>query len=261
MTATAQRVPSRGVRAVLKKRFGLPAIAAPLLLAQGLYVRRVTPKLPEPPGARAGTKVLADLAQAPQRLRLLIAGDSSAAGVGADHQDEALAGRLVDALAAAGVARRLDWQLIAKSGADVRALLEMLDANEPEPFDVAVLAVGVNDVTGRRKPQDWLLGLDRLVACLRATAPDALLVFSGLPPMHLFPALPRPLRGYLGERARSFDAALRRWTAGRRQTLYVPIPDPGDPELVASDGFHPGPGAYRVWARDLAEAIARHPPG
>jgi hypothetical protein len=31
---------------------------------------------------------------------------------------------------------------------------------------------------------------------------------SGLPPMHRFPALPQPLRWYIGSRARDFDRAL-----------------------------------------------------
>src|SRR5689334_20066239 len=64
----------------------------PLLALQGRRVRRVTPRLPEPPGPRAG------LAGDGPPLRLLILGDSSAAGVGAPSQDEALSGRLVSEL-------------------------------------------------------------------------------------------------------------------------------------------------------------------
>ncbi|MCC6374061.1 MAG: SGNH/GDSL hydrolase family protein, partial [Moraxellaceae bacterium] len=66
---------------------------APLLLTQGMYVRRVTPKLPEPQGARVGVTGTG------KPLRLLIVGDSAAAGVGAAHQNDALLGQLVAALA------------------------------------------------------------------------------------------------------------------------------------------------------------------
>jgi hypothetical protein len=58
----------------------------PLLLAQGLYVRRKTPLLPEPPGARSG------FAGTGRLLRVLILGDSAAAGVGAASQLSALSG-------------------------------------------------------------------------------------------------------------------------------------------------------------------------
>ena len=228
-----------------------------LLLAQGLYVRCITPRLPEPPGARAGERALTPSVDGGDSLRVLITGDSAAAGVGADHQDEALSGQLVDALSQLGIARALRWQLIARTGVDARALHMLLEANAPSPFDVAVISIGVNDVTGRRVVGAWLGDLDRVVARLHDAAPGALLVFSGLPPMHRFPALPQPLRAYLGDRARGFDRALRAWTETKPGTRYVAIPDSEDVRLVASDGFHPGPGAYRLWAGELAGAIAR----
>lgn len=233
------------------------ALAAPLLLVQGKYVRRVTPKLPEAAGAREGERRLRDAGGESASLRVLITGDSSAAGVGTRHQDEALPGQLADALAARSVAARLGWQVIARSGIDTRELEAMLEENPPAPFDVAVISIGVNDVTARRRIGDWLDDLERVRAQLRTIQRHGALIFSGMPPMHRFPALPQPLRAYLGERAREFDAALRAWVATRPDTLYAGIPDSDDLSLVASDGFHPGPGAYRVWAEQIAIEIDR----
>jgi len=79
-------------------------VLGPLLLAQGLYVRRFTPRLPEPQGPRAGS-----CGQGPS-LRLLVVGDSAAAGVGVSHQDDALAGQLATCLARDF---SLSWQLLA----------------------------------------------------------------------------------------------------------------------------------------------------
>ncbi|MEM8598518.1 MAG: SGNH/GDSL hydrolase family protein, partial [Bacteroidota bacterium] len=59
-------------------------LLGPVLLAQGKRVRRVALKLPEPPGDREST-----VGNGPP-LRLLVVGDSSAAGVGAETQDDAL---------------------------------------------------------------------------------------------------------------------------------------------------------------------------
>ncbi len=50
----------------------------PLLVAQATRLRRTALELPEPRGARAGT-----IGRGTPVLRLLVAGDSSAAGVGA----------------------------------------------------------------------------------------------------------------------------------------------------------------------------------
>lgn len=227
-------------------------VAAPLLVAQGAWVRRVTPKLPEADGPRQGRR-----GDGPP-LRLLIAGDSSAAGVGADHQDRALAGRLADALARRG--RTVHWRLVARTGVDARELATLLDERPPGEFDVAVLVVGVNDVTGRRSAASWRGDLDALRVRLGAGSPGAPVVASGLPPMHRFPALPQPLRAYLGARARAFDAALARWAADTPRTVHRPLPDLTDPAMVASDGFHPGPGAYAAWGEALApliDALAR----
>ena len=249
-------------------------LAAPLLLAQGLWVRRVTPKLPEAEGPREGLRLpagavdavdAADAADAADaggaaphvasELRLLIVGESSAAGVGAAHQDEALAGRL-SATLANELSLGVRWRLVARTGVTARELVALIDEAAPTRFDIALIVVGVNDVTGLRSLRAWLADIDALAARLRRIAPDARLVASGLPPVHRFPALPQPLRGFLGARAIEFDAALGAWARGQTDALHVPIPDIDDPSLAASDGFHPGPGAYAVWAGALARAIA-----
>jgi lysophospholipase L1-like esterase len=249
-------------------------LMGPLLLAQGLWVRRVTPKLPEAPGAREGVRApavatvatvataataatgSAEAVRSGAALRLLIVGDSSAAGVGAAHQDEALAGRLSAALVAA-LATTVHWRLVARTGVTARELAKLIDEAAPARFDIALIVVGVNDVTGLRSKAAWLRDVDALAARLRNIAPGARLVASGLPPMHLFPALPQPLRGFLGARAIAFDDALGHWAARQPDALHVPIPEMADPSLAASDGFHPGPGAYALWAAELALAIAR----
>lgn len=249
------------------KQAAIGTLAAPLLLAQAVWVRRVTPKLPEAEGPRQGTmrrgadraRSVAAAAPGGESLRLLIAGDSSAAGVGATRQDEALAGRLSEALALAGWSE-VRWRLVARTGVNARELRALVDEANPEPFDLALVVVGVNDVTGLRSTRAWLSDLDALSARLRRISPAGRLVASGLPPMHRFPALPQPLRAFLGERARAFDAALAHWSAARADALHVPLPDIDDPSLAASDGFHPGPAAYEIWARTLADAIRRRWP-
>ena len=69
------------------------AILSPLLI-QALLLRKHALRLPEATGARQGSSGEG----AP--LRVLIIGDSSAAGVGVSTQHDALAGQLAIALAA-----------------------------------------------------------------------------------------------------------------------------------------------------------------
>ena len=91
---------------------------APVLLAQGRRLRRTVPSLPEPAGARSGASGSGPL------LRLLVAGDSAAAGVGAQTQDDALTGRIVAGLAPSFHVR---WKLLAFTGAMTVDMLDHLE--------------------------------------------------------------------------------------------------------------------------------------
>lgn len=243
---------------------------APLLVAQGRRVRRTTLRLPEAAGPRDGITQAGPPGPVP--LRLLIAGDSSAAGVGVSTQADALAGLLPQHLAQA-TGRPVHWQLAACTGADVAGLIDLLGQVPVGRVDAAVIAIGVNEVTARTSPARWRHRLDALDAVLQARFDRPATLICALPPMHRFPALPQPLRWYLGRHARLLDAALSDWAGGRaprvrRVATDLPAHGPtgrGGPDaLVASDGFHPGPRAYRLWAETLSRALLAalpRPPG
>ena len=59
----------------------LKLILAPVLIYQGKQVSKDTPRLPEAPGLRKGIH-----GNGEKQIRLLILGDSAAAGVGVDEQ-------------------------------------------------------------------------------------------------------------------------------------------------------------------------------
>lgn len=224
----------------------------PVLLAQALRTRARVPRLPEPAGPRSGLRGQG----AP--LRLLIAGDSAAAGVGAAHQDEALSGQLVQGLARSF---NVDWRLEAKTGATTSETIAWLQRLEAGPFDVVVTSLGVNDVTRLVSLPKWLSQQRQLRELLQNRFGSSLIVASGLPPMHGFPALPRPLRGYLGDRATRFDQALANELAHAPGCAFLSVRFTEDPTQMASDGFHPGPVVYAEWARRAAALIIKRMPG
>lgn len=218
----------------------------PLLLLQGRHVRRVTPRLPEPDGPRRGE------AGQGAPLRLLVTGDSAAAGVGSAHQDEALAGRLVAALAPHF---RVSWVLEAQTGRTTADALAHLQSLPEASFDVVVTSLGVNDVTGGVGVAPWLQRQRELVALLQVRFGARHVLLSALPPMHEFPALPQPLRWYLGAQARRFNAGLGAWAPAQPGCRFVRPEFVAVAGAMASDGFHPGPAAYAQWAQHLAEEI------
>jgi lysophospholipase L1-like esterase len=222
----------------------------PLLLAQGLHVRRTVPDLPEPEGPRSG------IAGSGRALRLLIVGDSAAAGVGAPSQDQALAGRLAVALAPTF---HLHWTLLAFTGATTADMLDRLRHADAERYDVVLTSLGVNDVTGGRSLATWRRQQEALVDLLAVRFGARRILLSGLPPMHRFPALPQPLRWYIGSRARDFDRVLAEVAAGRPGCEFLALGhEMMDTSAMAGDGFHPGPPIYALWAREAAQRITNH---
>jgi lysophospholipase L1-like esterase len=220
----------------------------PVLLAQGARVRRITPRLPEPPGPRSGK------AGSGAPLRLLIAGDSAAAGVGAAHQEQGLSGAVVNALRHRF---EVSWKVNARTGLRTLGVLTRLEATEPEPFDVALLSVGVNDITGFTGTAAWLDQLAQLATLLKKRFDAQHILFTHLPPMHLFPALPQPLRWYLGARAQQLNILLTAFTEADEACELVCPDMPTERDCMATDGFHPGPAAYLAWGRAAADIIAR----
>ncbi len=169
-------------------------------------------------------------------------------------QQDALSGHLVAGLSSAF---ELSWKLVARTGHTVKDVLDELLAVAPEPFDVAFICVGVNDVTGRTRPDRWIARQGALIELLASRFGVAHVIFSGLPPMHVFPALPQPLRWYLGTKAALLEDSLRGLVERDARCELLRVDFPMEPGYMASDGFHPGAAAYRLWGSVAAAAIRR----
>ncbi|AKJ31225.1 SGNH/GDSL hydrolase family protein [Caldimonas brevitalea] len=239
---------------------------SPLLVAQGLRIRKRALVLPEADGAREGLErpqgsAAADTSSTTAApLRLLVVGDSSAAGVGAATQDQALACPL-----ARDLAQRLDrpvsWRLLAETGLTTQHALALLRATAPGACDVVLVVLGVNDVLTQVPPPRAVRERDALWTGLQQHCQAPLVLWSATPPLEHFPLLPWPLRSVLGHDARRLNQAQATW-ARTRQVLHVELPpELADGQLAASemaeDGFHPGPTLYARWAAHVGQLIAQ----
>lgn len=244
-------------------------LLAPVIAWQGRRVRRNTLRLPEPAGKRDSVPE-----SGPNDYRVLIVGDSAAAGVGVAHQSQALLGQLVERLnrntGQPDHKPPVAYRLMANTGdalADV--LARQLSSAAPvhpsnslgdqaspaaERFDLVLVSVGVNDVTGFTSLAQWQRGLLALNQTLQQGHSPSLVLFTQVPPMHHFPALPHPLRGLLGWRARQLNRVLAD-TLGPSQLLTVNIPF--DDAYMAEDGFHPGELGYGIWAEAVVQRLNR----
>lgn len=229
------------------ERYVLLTLLGPVLWLQGRHVRRVVPRLPEPEGSRSGV-----VGQGPL-IRILVAGDSAAAGVGVASQDEALCGQLARRL---GEHRTVQYSLMAVNGLDSPGLAKMLSEAPSTPFDIVVLSIGVNDVTALLPPSRWLDWQNRLADIVQTRFEPTLLIHIAVPPMHAFTALPQPLRWFTGRWAREMNRLLEsHLSSGHAIRAMHWHPPASASEGLAADGFHPGAHGYAQWAESLSRHI------
>jgi len=221
-------------------------LLAPLLIPQGLYTRKVTPKLPEAEGERKGKH------GAGTALKLLILGDSAAAGVGVKQQTEALSGQLVSRLSKN---YHIDWRLEAQTGVTTAEVIQKLERISAFKTDVVLISLGVNDVTSSVSLKNWLVFQDKLRNLLVTKFRAKHILLSSIPPMSRFPSLPQPLRWYLGRRSSAFNEALFKQSQPHDELEFVDVSFPIEKAFFADDGFHPNHLAYQLWSDIAAERI------
>jgi lysophospholipase L1-like esterase len=226
-------------------------------------IRRATgriPRLPEAAGEDGG-----QLPGAAPVLRIVMIGDSAAAGVGAATHAEALCGQLAAGLAAL-TGREVSWRVAARRGATARSIRATMLERLTEPTrrwtpDLVLVVAGANDALRLRRPAAFRRDVTALVAAVQhrlgRNAPVPVLLV-GLPPVHRFPSLPPWARWPMGGYARLLDRQLRRVAHGEPAVHHLPVgalPIATEAGL-APDRFHPSPAGYRAWGLALAASVA-----
>jgi len=218
---------------------------APVLVAQGRRLRRDTPRLPDAAQPWHGTL------PGPDPLRLLVIGDSTAAGVGASTQDLALPGSLARELSAR-TGRGVTWSATGRNGATSHDLVtDYLDDATASTYDLVFLSVGANDALGIRSRAAFGRDIRTLLTRRREVSP--LVLVSSLPAFHRFELLPNPLRWNLYLHSQSLEYAARAIVAGM-PGVHISAPPPEyTAGFFATDLFHPSESGYRDWARFAVE--------
>ena len=222
----------------------------PVLLGQAVFVRSKYVALPEPEGARSG------IAGSGPPLRLLIVGDSSAAGVGVASQKDALLGQLIGLLERDAT---IHFDLVAQIGARTADVLGWLDDLPTARYDIVVTALGVNDVTKGVSLRRWVRQQAELLDRITTQFQPSKVIISGLPPIGQFPLLPQPLRWVLGRQADRFDRQLHGLAARGNNCVAMKFNMGLDQSNMSKDGYHPGPLVYAKWAEEVAKIILADP--
>jgi lysophospholipase L1-like esterase len=221
----------------------------PVVVVQGLQVRRSTVVLDPAAGPTSGT-----VEGSGRALRLAVVGESTAAGCGVDSHEDGFVGALAR-IVARRTGRAVEWQVVGQYGATARRVRYKLVPQVGTDLDLAVVLAGVNDVLTRRSSGDWSEDVTGIVADLAERSEHV--AVAGLPSFAEFPALPTTLGRYLAERATMLDQVADQVCREHPRATWVPAAGvlPMQPTYFARDGFHPSGECYRVWAEAVADAV------
>ncbi|HET9851876.1 MAG TPA: GDSL-type esterase/lipase family protein [Candidatus Limnocylindrales bacterium] len=210
-----------------------------------------------------------------RRLRLVVLGDSTTAGVGVERPEESLPYLLARHLADAE-ARRVHVVSYGWAGARIVDLprsqlpraLEPLRSRDVEPFlpgaDAIAIVIGANDATHKTPPGRFRADLRTTLETVRGAAPRARVVLAGIPGFRGALRGIEPLIFLADQYARllrpiSRDEARRAGAAYADLAAEVPDRIRGRSDVLSKDQFHPSAAGYAAWADVIAAALLAGP--
>ena len=261
---------SRWLKTLARVLGGLLGGFVGLVAIQMVRVRRLE-FLPGHPGFYVNRVVGQDVTDG-RPLRMLVFGDSTAAGVGVDRAEEALPTRLAD-LVAADRARRVHVTSYGWNGARVADLLHDQLPRALRPLregeiqsvlptaDIVAIVIGANDATRRTPLRRFRRDLRSLLAEMRDGAPQAEVVLAGVPVFRGALRQVEPLMVLTDQYGRLLRRAQREEarTAG---VAFADLARDATPrmrlrrDVLSTDNFHPSAAGYQIWAEVIAAALA-----
>jgi lysophospholipase L1-like esterase len=190
-------------------------------------------------------------------LRLLMLGDSSAAGLGVDETEETVGGRLSELIASTG--RRVQLDSVAVTGSRAADLGPQVSrALVRGAPDIAVILIGANDATHFTPLDEVERNITAAVRRLRAAG--SAVVVGTCPDLGAVRNFAQPLRELVGWAGRRVAAASERAAvAGGGVTVDLAARTGpvfrADPGTLSGDQYHPSADGYQLWALALYPAV------
>lgn len=187
---------------------------------------------------------------------ILVAGDSTAVGIGAKKPEESTAGRLGTFYPHA------DIRNISKSGDRVVDTLAKLREAQvgSEKYNLLLIQVGANDIT-HQTPLDTLeKDLRDLIDVASEKSKQVVILHSA--DVGTAPIFPEPIAWFISRQSRIVHDLFVRVTAEKNVT-YVDLLQAGTDDIFlqdieryyAADHFHPSGEGYRVWFEEIQKVL------
>lgn len=220
-----------------------------LILPQAIYVKRTTLRLPEASGDR-------QYSSGNSKLNIMHVGESTVAGVGVEDIQQGITVHLAKQIGE-HLNQDIGWSIHGVNGIRISELndnISQLSDGHIQNHHLFFVSLGVNDTTKFTSLNKWKHHLEALVNTIQHSE-DTPIIFTQVPPMAQFPALPAPLKHLLGLRAHLLDLELQRFCEVTSNVYYVGSEIEVAKEMMAEDGYHPSALGYEKWAAKLLPTI------
>jgi len=218
----------------------------PLLWCQGMRLKREVPRLPTP-----GDRPYGNCKGKVKEFNIVGLGESPMAGVGIAKHALTLTG-----LTAVKLNKILDcsvnWKILAKSGLSLNNLNKLIREQSDKNADLILVSMGGNDVFQLTPPWVWKKNINTCVKLLFQNENKPLILFSPVPPVGRFPAIPNPLRVVFGLWEILLQASLAQAINSMDNAYMLDERFPDGKEYFLEDGIHPSSLAYDPWSEKLA---------
>jgi len=218
----------------------------PLLWYQGMRLKREVPRLPLPGDSPFGICKGKD-----KEFKILGLGESPMAGVGIAKHSLTLTG-----LTAVKLNKLLGcsvkWEILAESGLSLKNLNKLIGEQLGKNADLVLVSMGGNDVFQLTPPWVWKNNINTCVKLLFEKENKPLILFSPVPPVGRFPAIPNPLRITFSFWGLLLQASLAQTINSMDNAYLLDERFPEGKEYYLEDGIHPSPLAYDPWSEKLA---------
>ncbi len=223
----------------------------PFFYWQGQLVRKRVGRLPDAAGETVG-----QFGDGEAQLNLLAIGESTVAGVGAANHTEALGGQLAK-FWSLETGKAVRWHILGESGITARETLQRLVPHLPKiKMDLIVVALGGNDTFKVSSPNRWLGDMSKLISILKNKYPNALILLANTPRVIDFRALPASLKFVLWRISQLHHENAKNLECANENVFYFDEAE-SVPDEFFSDGVHPSPVGYTMWAEALINFLSR----
>lgn len=234
----------------------------PVMYVQSRRIRKSVPKLPEAIGSNGVV-----FRSNSQRMRVVMLGESTFAGVGVETHKDGFGGSLAYHLSEK-LRSTIDWAVYARSGYTARKVGErLLPLVEGDKVDMFVIGLGGNDAFEFSSPKSWSKNVEAIISVIGNRFGAVPIVFANMPPVRDFPAFTPLLHRSLGAQVDLLGITLKH-IADKYPNVYFDSEqivldhwlDVSEGALTEadffSDGVHPSQLTYQTWAEQLSRFIA-----